>query len=592
MIAHSILWTSPAPLWPDAIDVAAGNAGPQNVASFLKPSILRFATDKFMDDYLAVLNSDPASLRKYVAQPETWSKPAVSPDAISPPPPFVKAALGKRPPILRTSNPQAPAALPLKLYQPMHMRYYMVTGSLVCQMPGLPNRTPVPGQQERTTFVVRRLSQETGGDEYAMVNKVWKKLSDPTQVAAGEEELPLPSSIYTDNDGHKRRIFAGLIPVGKREEYMGAQLDPPATGSTAPTPPPDIRVTLFQTKVIEPLKNLCILAQRTFNIGNVPATIAAAQDQIQEASWYILLDFVEYLQNYINPVWQALGNASQVLNSNELALVDYLKQPSYTDPTSGVTNSLWDALTVLLDPALQSKLENVTGHYSAGASTEADWPDLRFPFADASTGMPALTPRLGPSKLTDLINAALPQPATQQTPPTPIVVQPGADPHGINWFTIRLVFERPNCGPLTSDIVSDPSVPFQLAGFFDSDAPARPLLIPLPVDTTAAGLRKHDKNTGFVMSNILCGQMKSLEGLSLGDLIMSVLPFPLHKDLSPGPDTPCTGGQICSLSIPIVTICAFILLIMIVKLLDLIFNWMPFFRICLPIPGFDAKAES
>ena len=47
--------------------------------------------------------------------------------------------------------------------------------------------------------------------------------------------------------------------------------------------------------------------------------------------------------------------------------------------------------------------------------------------------------------------------------------------------------------------------------------------------------------------------------------------------------------MICSLSIPIITICALILLIIIVSLLDFIFKWMPWFIACFPIPGFKAK---
>jgi hypothetical protein len=48
-------------------------------------------------------------------------------------------------------------------------------------------------------------------------------------------------------------------------------------------------------------------------------------------------------------------------------------------------------------------------------------------------------------------------------------------------------------------------------------------------------------------------------------------------------------GMICSLSIPIITICALILLMIIVTLLDAIFFWMPYFIICFPLPGFKAK---
>ena len=85
-------------------------------------------------------------------------------------------------------------------------------------------------------------------------------------------------------------------------------------------------------------------------------------------------------------------------------------------------------------------------------------------------------------------------------------------------------------------IVSAPTPPFQLAGFFDPDAPARPIRIALPIDTSPAGLRKFDKNTVFMVSDILCGQIDRVKALNLGDLVRSVLPWPFHKELSV-PDT-------------------------------------------------------
>jgi hypothetical protein len=44
-------------------------------------------------------------------------------------------------------------------------------------------------------------------------------------------------------------------------------------------------------------------------------------------------------------------------------------------------------------------------------------------------------------------------------------------------------------------------------------------------------------------------------------------------------------GLICQLSIPIITICAFILLMIIVQLLNIIFQWIPYFILCLPRIG-------
>jgi hypothetical protein len=42
--------------------------------------------------------------------------------------------------------------------------------------------------------------------------------------------------------------------------------------------------------------------------------------------------------------------------------------------------------------------------------------------------------------------------------------------------------------------------------------------------------------------------------------------------------------MICSLSIPIITLCAFIVLMIFLSLLNIVFWWMAFFKICLPIP--------
>jgi hypothetical protein len=42
-------------------------------------------------------------------------------------------------------------------------------------------------------------------------------------------------------------------------------------------------------------------------------------------------------------------------------------------------------------------------------------------------------------------------------------------------------------------------------------------------------------------------------------------------------------GELCSFSIPIITLCAFIVLMIFLSLLNLIFWWLPLLRICLPL---------
>ena len=130
---------------------------------------------------------------------------------------------------------------------------------------------------------------------------------------------------------------------------------------------------------------------------------------------------------------------------------------------------------------------------------------------------------------TDRKTRSLNASAAAEVPANPLVSQQPMDMRE-GWFVIRCVFERPECGPIDPPVLSEPTAAFQMAGFFDPDAPARPIRIALPLDTSPAGLRKFDKNTAFMISDMLCGQIDRLKGLTLGDLVLSVLPWPFHKD--------------------------------------------------------------
>src|SRR4029453_11640069 len=122
--------------------------------------------------------------------------------------------------------------------------------------------------------------------------------------------------------------------------------------------------------------------------------------------------------------------------------------------------------------------------------------------------------------------------------------------------------------------VSQPSEPFELAPFFDPDAPARQIRIGLPVDVSIAGLRKFQKGVAFMMSTALRNKIARITGNEKE----------VFKDGGTlGSEGADTLGHICSFSIPIITICAFILLMIIVVLLNIVFWWLPFFKICFPL---------
>jgi len=111
------------------------------------------------------------------------------------------------------------------------------------------------------------------------------------------------------------------------------------------------------------------------------------------------------------------------------------------------------------------------------------------------------------------------------------------------------------------------------------------------LDISPAALRKFDKNTALMMSDTVRCQVERMKGITLADLVLSVLPWPFHKDLKVPDASQCQAnvGKVCSLSIPIITFCALLLLLIIVTLLDAIFHWIPYFFVCFPLPGFKGK---
>jgi len=90
--------------------------------------------------------------------------------------------------------------------------------------------------------------------------------------------------------------------------------------------------------------------------------------------------------------------------------------------------------------------------------------------------------------------------------------------------------------------------------------------VPLPDITTL----NPKPNCSFQVPGSLMGAMQgaSLSGLTSGA----------------GGGAGMSLGWICSFSIPIITICAFFVLNIFLSLLNIVFFWLPFIKICIPFP--------
>ncbi len=667
-----------------------------------RPSLLRFASDDFMDQMLATLARDPSRIDAHIAKPETWRTPAgESADLISRTSlPSVAQSSSRLAAAFKPKARVLPAvptpAKPLKLYQPAHQRHYLVSASLVCAQQGLPERGVVPGGDEQLNFVIRRLLPgtsvtDTDLHEFAFVKDAegarWQRIGTTPaagRAVAGEDALPLFPLTFCDDGGASRTLWTGSVPVGRREDYMASKVDRTAVPSFAegqlqslvvqtPAAAPTAklaRVTQFQMEVAEPWKSLIrssfkiseSVKETTEAEGGPESTTAKTKRvfdfnlQQQNVSWLVLLDLADYIEAHLPDLWTVIladgagATALPTLRRDihtwlaaatmSAPLVTGLRVPGTAVNFKTPSANLRSALKAIRQTGVREALEAAVVNYDSSTTGNVAWPPFHFvlaglsspanaadgPFLQLSTlGAPTgdtsaeplpgppiigpLTPsqqvlenaRLAAEKvdrLTALFGRALDDAGDALAPPLPYALQLKNALNGsVNdpgWFVIRFVYTRRDCGPLHPPTVSAPTEQFQLANFFDSDAPARPLRITLPTDTSPAGLRKFPKNTAFVLSDMLCGQVQRAKGLGLVDLVRSVLPWPLHKDLDVASGS-CQNsgginiGMICSLSIPIITICALILLMIIVSLLDFIFRWLPYFIMCFPVPGLKGK---
>ena len=494
---HVVQWVTASPLWPT---VAATPAVMQ------RPALLRFESDSFMEDLAALLAATPADLATHVAVPKSYrTRPVGEGDDWQP----------------------LPTGAPLKLFQPVHGHFYLVAATLVCRLPGLPDRALEPARGDKVCFLLRRLDTDGTEMAWAGAGKGWQRLTalDVMRVASGEEPLPMFPVPFQDN-ARRRRLLVGLIPTSSRETFQSAPKLPEGI------PPEDPRPDEFKARVRAVLEGFATAPQNS--------TDPQVLQQENDASMFLLLDFADFLKKYNIDVIDGSGFGAAVQDLHDLlAATDMLPGVRWLD----ALRFAWQQRHQIngeATPALANPYNLVNGTFADAFLTDLE--------TKVGLALGDFNPQAAPT------NAQVPK----------------FDPEGAPSYVVRCAYVRPTCKPPHADVLSAPSAPFQIAPFFDPDAPARAVRIPMPVDTSLAGLRKFGKSVAFMTSDKLRSQISAIgKDILKGNL---------------GSGTQYSLGEICSFSLPIITLCAMILLIVFVIVLNIAFFWLPIFRICLPIP--------
>lgn len=486
---------------------------------FFQPQLLKFETDEFMENFLAAVSAPNSSAIKslVLASPESGEQ--------------------------------------LKLFQSGHGNFYLVCASLCCRIPGFPDRKVRPSDKESVFFVLRKF---VDGTEYAWVGddskKAWLPLNGNVRdVLEKEERLPLMATV--GSDGHT--LLFGYLPVASRETYAIA---PEKLAATAE--PTDIRMEELQARFTHPLADpkipspissgtLLTILEAAKNADDVDAQKPVppqGASRVLTLSICLLLELWEFFEKYLPDVAISLrDNLTAAFDGNQMqaksALMAFLHEQTLQ---SGLR----------LDGALQKVAQN----YKALNQPNIDVAQLGFGDDYSLEGG-----TLDGVNMEAVIKEALDK-------QLPGIVVPKIDTGAEVSYAVRCVYERPQC-ELGTRTVSQPSFKFQLAPFFDPDAPVRPVRITLPTDVSIAGLRRYKKGVTFLISSSLQEKINRITGN--------------EKSLLTDNPTLGDGGNglafMCSFSIHIIFIVAFFLLLIFVIILNFVFWWIAFFRICLPI---------
>jgi hypothetical protein len=539
MIEPHVQWVTAAPLWGTAMQTSGALQG---------PALLRFASDTFMQDLSTLLATAPDTLSTYIARPES----------------FRALAAG-------SADDWHPQLSQLKLYQPAHGHFYLLAAHLVCRAAGLPDKVVDSTRAEKVGFVLRRIGPNNEEMAWAVspgtatAGRAWQPLTADSNgeyltLAPDEEVLPMFPLTFCNN-GRRRRLLAGLVPTSSRETFQAAQSLSPFVTTLDPKNPVDPRMERLETIVISRLNDLkAPLHDPTGLTQPEIDKIKAERDKAEkEASLFLLLDFADFLSTKLGDLWQALKGRVRPSGAELGRLYDTLG--AVVDSSLADTSTWRDALVATLD-----KRDAIIGELPLdGGSSSLPTYNLRHTPLDPE----ALRSQL--DAVFKVVPATAPAQSGAPGPIPGVPPVPKLDPAAGVQYVLRCVYRRPQCGPFQPDVVSLATERFAIASFFDFDAPARPIRITMPVDTSVAGLRKFNKNVAFIISDKLRQQMNSVTDLKQV----------LDGNLASGQEFDL--GVICSFSIPIITICALIVLLIFINLLNIVFWWLPFVRICFPI---------
>jgi hypothetical protein len=457
--------------------------------------------------------------------------------------------------IAATAIPAPGTGQTLKLYQPIHQLFHVAMAEICCDTYGTPRLDPA--KIDSAGLVVRRLAVDDNRNLTGQ-REAWCKVDDRIQGW-----MPLANNqLDLDPDPSKRpaQLKSGNAEIDSLLPIFAALA--PGTESVTPffPAPPDV----------------CKEAKRTLLYGIIPVTSSEKSEAPPAQADFSAADLLNSLPFFLQDEPSRPGEAAKMLRPNTtittadagsidlIVLTNALFQVQVefdafgTAPASVQFFNFLNGFTLVDDNA---QPVNKLGDFLQNAATV-----LLAKTPGSSVRVPDHWPRFSPADRDQAVRLV------KEVLRTRSAALLGGDARYQNparQYTIRAFarLKRPDgCPPKL--FWSDESVPFIIAPWYDN-AGLPPVRIDLP-----------DLNLDFLKS------LKPNVAFSVPPSLFNTLQKDPRQSAQ-GKDSAGGGvtiGWICSFSIPIITICAFIVLNIFLSLFDIFFQWMLFIKICIPIP--------
>lgn len=482
----------------------------------------------------------------------------------------------------------------LKLRRPVHRTFHVVAWEACCKMPAAAGGRPAVGAEKiaEAGFVVRT-GAASGPQGFQIVQgkpSGWstvEPVADPDaarQVKAlglvpqtatpnpgytGEETYPLHPLAVQDGDTPHTLLF-GYLPIGGGDYVPPAPATPPAPDvggqpddllwpfgvadrSSGPVPDYSFDQQIVSGQITMPTGVGGLGPMLAVVLGRYQLADQPAWDDPLNAPIIAVLDALSFytvatpgLSDQPLRDWAA----SRAVPGSTLGAVlrDYVATQSPVLP--GQTNA--QALLGALMQAAGGDVVTIPG----SAKLQAGGENLLVTDSVATQFRAALRLRLAQAVATSSV--AVPVPKLTSGPMGRYFVVP----------YVRTV-KPDGCEKI---FWGAPSDSFAVAAAFDPDA-SRPSLIEMP--SLADAMKGAPRGATFDVPPDLAGLMNSLSNNQATQNMMT------------GKGSASGGGirMLCSFSIPVITICAMIMLSVIIGLLNIFLGWMAWVKICLPWPA-------